>query len=259
MIALRRNPAPDEQDLNVPRCLFEALGIDVFQGLPFEQRVAVPRQGAEGDDAAAQELARANRARAAPRAASRSWSARSTRSSRAPPACASTSRARTARIPGWLDVTGIIAGTGFNKSALTLPLLRRLVEHYDVPIDDGPHQAAQPTAACPASTATDSRLCMMGLTANNVIPHGDTIAGLKYIGRRFVADCARAERPAQATRSRAACDAAVARARDAAGDPHRPAHGAARLAMCPTVLGRDRDAHRHPHRPRHPGRDPLAR
>jgi hypothetical protein len=33
----------------------------------------------------------------------------------------------------------------------------------------------------------------MGLTANNVIPHGDTIAGLKYIGRRFVADVARAE------------------------------------------------------------------
>jgi hypothetical protein len=27
-----------------------------------------------------------------------------------------------------------------------------------------------------------------------VIPHGDSIAGLKYIGRRFVSDCARAER-----------------------------------------------------------------
>ena len=40
----------------------------------------------------------------------------------------------------------------------------------------------------------DSRLCAMGLIANNVIPHGDTIAGLKYIGRRFVADCARAEK-----------------------------------------------------------------
>src|SRR4029453_7253844 len=40
VIALRRNPAPDEQDLNVPRCLFEALGIDVFQGLSFEERVA---------------------------------------------------------------------------------------------------------------------------------------------------------------------------------------------------------------------------
>ena len=34
----------------------------------------------------------------------------------------------------------------------------------------------------------------MGLLANNVIPHGDTIAGLKYVARRFVTDCARAER-----------------------------------------------------------------
>jgi hypothetical protein len=34
----------------------------------------------------------------------------------------------------------------------------------------------------------------MGLLANNVIPHGDTIAGLKYVGRRFVTDCASAER-----------------------------------------------------------------
>jgi hypothetical protein len=28
-----------------------------------------------------------------------------------------------------------------------------------------------------------------------VITHGDTIAGLKYIGRRFVADCYAAEKP----------------------------------------------------------------
>ena len=35
--------------------------------------------------------------------------------------------------------------------------------------------------------------------ANNVIPHGDTIAGLKYVGRRFVADCARAERVRERT------------------------------------------------------------
>ena len=34
---------------------------------------------------------------------------------------------------------------------------------------------------------------LLGLIANNVILHGDTIAGLKFIGRRFVADCARAE------------------------------------------------------------------
>ena len=33
----------------------------------------------------------------------------------------------------------------------------------------------------------------MGLLANATIPHGDTIAGLKYVGRRFVMDCAEAE------------------------------------------------------------------
>ncbi len=36
---------------------------------------------------------------------------------------------------------------------------------------------------------------MMGLTANSVIPHGDTIAGLKYIGRRFVGDVYEADPP----------------------------------------------------------------
>jgi hypothetical protein len=35
----------------------------------------------------------------------------------------------------------------------------------------------------------------MGIHANAVITHGDTIAGLKYIGRRFVADCFEAEKP----------------------------------------------------------------
>ena len=38
-VALRRNPHPDEQDLNVPRCLFDGSGIDAFQGLSFEERV----------------------------------------------------------------------------------------------------------------------------------------------------------------------------------------------------------------------------
>ena len=33
----------------------------------------------------------------------------------------------------------------------------------------------------------------MGISANTVVPNGDTIAGLKYIARRFVGDVARAE------------------------------------------------------------------
>jgi hypothetical protein len=51
-----------------------------------------------------------------------------------------------------------------------------------------------PNCGVPGLDRPDSRLAAMGLLANNVIPHGDTIAGLKYVGRRFVADCARAER-----------------------------------------------------------------
>jgi hypothetical protein len=95
--------------------------------------------------------------------------------------------------PGWLDVTGVTAGTGFNKSAFTIPLLRRLIEHYQVPVADG-RMKLQSNCGVPGLDRPESRLCCMGLIANNVIPHGDTIAGLTYIGRRFVADCARAEK-----------------------------------------------------------------
>jgi hypothetical protein len=76
---------------------------------------------------------------------------------------------------------------------LATPLLRRLVEHYRLPVQDG-RIPLRTNCGVPGLDREDSRLCVMGLTANNVIPHGDTIAGLKYIARRFVADCARAER-----------------------------------------------------------------
>ncbi len=95
--------------------------------------------------------------------------------------------------PGWLDVTGVTAGTGFNKSVLTLPLIRRLVEFYKVPVVEG-RLRLQTNCGVPGLDLPESRLCCMGLIANNVIPHGDTIAGLKFIARRFVSDCARAEK-----------------------------------------------------------------
>jgi hypothetical protein len=95
--------------------------------------------------------------------------------------------------PGWLDVTGVIAGTGFSKNVLTVPLLRRLIEHYDLPVDQG-RIKLRTNCGVPKLDLDESRLCTMGIFANTIIPHGDTIAGLKYIGRRFVADCARAER-----------------------------------------------------------------
>ena len=38
-ISLRRNLEPDDQDLNVPRCLFDGSGIDAFEALSFEKRL----------------------------------------------------------------------------------------------------------------------------------------------------------------------------------------------------------------------------
>ena len=98
-IALRRNPAPDEQDLNVPRCLFESLGIDAFAGLPFEAARAVPGQRPEGHHAEAAQLAGAHRARAQ-RGALRGAAGRDRHGrARARRACACTSPAATARTP----------------------------------------------------------------------------------------------------------------------------------------------------------------
>jgi hypothetical protein len=192
VIALRRNPMPDEQDLNVPRCLFEALGIDAFQGLSFDDRLAF--------------LGRSLRGTSPQR---RSWLERVERGRRegrfdeaigeivevepGPAGLRVHLHAPDGADLGRLDVTGIVAGTGFNKNALALPLLRRLAEFYGVPIEGG-RIRLETNCGVPPLDREDSRLCMMGLNASSVVPHGDTIAGLKYIGRRFVADCARAER-----------------------------------------------------------------
>ena len=64
--------------------------------------------------------------------------------------------------PGWLDVTGVVAGTGFNKSVLTLPLLRRL--------DRALRPARRRTGACScARTAACPGLDRAGLAA---VPDG---------------------------------------------------------------------------------------
>jgi hypothetical protein len=192
-IALQRNPTPDEQDLNVPRCLFDGSGIDAFQGLEFDQRIDF--------------LGRALRGTAPQR---RGWAERVRRASAegrfeevfgnisaiepGPSGLRVNIELLNGTDTGPLDVTGVTCGTGFNKSALTLPVLRRLVQTYDVPV----HRERirlKTNCGVPPLDREDSRLCMMGINANTVVPNGDTIAGLKYIARRFVGDCFRAERP----------------------------------------------------------------
>lgn len=192
VISLLRNPAPDEQDLNTPRCFFEAFGIDAFQELSFEDRVAFlgsilkgtsPRRRGwidvveEGiaQDRFDQLIGEIDEIKAGPAG------------------LAVHASSKHGEDPGWLDVTGVVCGTGFVRSALAIPLIRRLVEQYRLPVEDG-RLVLRSNCGVPRLDLEESRLCVMGLLANSVIPHGDTIAGLKYVGRRFVVDCADAER-----------------------------------------------------------------
>ncbi len=192
VLALTRNPIPDEQDLNVPRCLFEALGIDLFQGATFDERIALLGAVLKGTHPRRQGwLERIERGRSEGRFDQAIGEIAAVE--RGPAGLRVNVTSRHGQDAGWLDVTGIICPTGFNKSALTLPLIRRLVEHYGVPVEGG-RIKLRSNCGLPGLDRPDSRLCMMGINANSVIPHGDTIAGLKYIARRFVADVARAER-----------------------------------------------------------------
>ena len=190
-LAVTRSPEPETQDLNVPRCLFESRGIDAYVSLPFDQRIRFLGEVLRGS-----------------RPDRRSWLSRieeGEQQGRFAAAVGEIAEVQTGSAglrvhvtsrhgddPGWLDVTGITAGTGFNKSVLTIPLMLRIVEFYNVPVVDG-RMKLQTNCGLPGLDQPDSRLCCMGLIANNIIPHGDTIAGLKFIARRFVSDCARAE------------------------------------------------------------------
>jgi hypothetical protein len=192
VLALTHNPQPETQDLNVPRCLFESRGIDAYVSLPFDERVKFLGEVLRGTRPdRVQWLTRIEQGEKEGR-----FAALVGEIDEILPGAAGLRvhvSSRQGEDPGWLDVTGITAGTGFNKSVLTIPLLRRLIEFYKVPVFDG-RIRLQTNCGVPGLDRLDSRLCCMGLIANNVIPHGDTIAGLKFIARRFVADCARAEK-----------------------------------------------------------------
>ena len=121
-IALRRNPQPDEQDLNVPRCLFDGSGIDAFQGLSFDERVDFLGRALRGtspqrrgwaekikkgrDEGRFEEVDRQRRPSIEP----------------GPAGLQVRLKLLDGTDPGELDVTGVVCGTGFVKSALALPV-----------------------------------------------------------------------------------------------------------------------------------------
>jgi hypothetical protein len=191
-IALRRNPHPEDQDLNVPRCLFDGSGIDAFQGLSFDQRLeflgqalrgTAPNRRAwnaiirEGRDAGMYEEVIGNVTDIQPGPAGLRVKLRLYDGTDVPE----------------IDVTGIVAGTGFVKSAFSIPVVRRLCQTYGVPVERE-RLKLKTNCGVPPLDRPDSRLCAMGLISNTVVPNADTIAGLKYQARRFVGDCQRAER-----------------------------------------------------------------
>ncbi len=189
-IALRRNPEPEEQDLNVPRCLFDGSGIDAFQGLSFDQRVDFLGKALRGTSPARRGWA--EKVRRAREHGQFEEAIGEVTEIRPGPAGL---RVQLRLLNGFLselDLTGIVCGTGFVKSTFSLPLLRRLAQTYGVPVERE-RIKLKTNCGVPPLDRDDSRLCMMGLNANTVVPNGDTIAGLKYIARRFVGDAARAE------------------------------------------------------------------
>jgi hypothetical protein len=190
-VALRRNPTPEERDLNLPRCLLDGSGIDAFQSLDFDQRIdllgQVLRGSAPGRKGWAERVAAAKQ-----EGRFEEVIGEIKRIEASPSGLRLQIFLLDGTPPTELEVTGVVCATGFVKSALSLPLLRRLVEAYGIPVQ---RERIRLKSNCgiPPLDRSDSRLCMMGMNASSVVPNGDTIAGLKYIARRFVADVCSAE------------------------------------------------------------------
>lgn len=189
-IALRRNAEPEDQDLNVPRCLFDGSGIDHFQAMTFDQRVDFLARSLRGTSPARRNwAAKIRQGQSEGRFEEVIGEATSIQSG---PGGLLVDLELRAGGTYQLETTGITCATGFVKSAFSIPLLRRLVQVYDVPVARE-RMMLKSNCGVPPLDRDDSRLCMMGLNASTVVPNGDTIAGLKYIARRFAGDCARAE------------------------------------------------------------------
>ena len=192
-LALTRNAQPETQDLNVPRCLFESIGIDAYTQLPFDQRIEFLGEVLRGTrperrewlcriqhgqnegrfDAVVGEIDKIEPGRAGLRVYVKSAHGED------PGLARRDRRGRRHRVQQvGADASRCCGGWSSSTRSRSSTVAFRLQTNCGVPGLDRP----------------ESRLCCMGLIANNVIPHGDTIAGLKFIARRFVADCARAEK-----------------------------------------------------------------
>ncbi len=157
VLALTRNPQPETQDLNVPRCLFESIGIDAYTQLPFEERIQFLGQVLRGTRPERREwLARIEAGQKEGR-----FDALVGEIDKVEPGRAGLRvyvKSAHGEDPGWLDVTGVTAGTGFNKSVLDAsadPAAGRVLQGAR---RRGSHPAADELRRARASTGR-SRVC----------------------------------------------------------------------------------------------------
>jgi hypothetical protein len=191
-IALRRTPQPDDQDLNVPRCYFEALGIDEFQELTLQQRLDILNKVLKGTTPERRQWQHLM-AEGYQKGTFREIVGEVRTIQPGPEGLLVDIALRDGGTTGPLHITGIACATGFAKGARAVPIFARLIDRYNVPMV-GNRMALLNNCGIPPLDRPESRMCTIGIHANVVVPNGDTIAGLKYISRRFAADCLRAER-----------------------------------------------------------------
>ena len=206
-IAVQRTAAGQE-DLTAPRCLFEALGIDAYQGVSAPDRLRVRQRVLRSATAASTGWhRRISEAIAAGRF--REVVGEITRVAPGGEGVVAACDLRGGGSTGDLHVTGITSATGFDPDPAHVPLLARLIARY-APPRVGPRLALAPNCGVPGVDMPDSRLCVTGFHAVVAVPHADTLAGLKYVARRFAEDVMRAEGtprrgPLGRVRAQAAC------------------------------------------------------
>jgi hypothetical protein len=182
VVALHRSPLRRQQ-LNAPRCMFSAAGIDAYRRLAPDERLAWLRAAGGSFPWRWQWEWRIWRARRAGRFTSRQGEL-------ARIACRQDDQAGTHPLAlrladgDTLAADRMVFATGFRADAAGHPLVRRLVAEYGVACEGGmlrpDDDFTLPPLSCP-----QSRLAVVGTLARWALPVADTFFGMKYAARRI--------------------------------------------------------------------------
>ncbi len=182
--AIWRQP-PLHQPLNVPRCLFNAAGLDAYRRLPPEGRLAVLRQLGTGSYPWRPSWER------------QLWQARRQGRLREYAGELQAVRAHEGRLAlglaGTVGENGgqrtliadrLVVATGFIGEACAHPLVARLVADYALPLVAG-HLPVADDMTLPPLSRPDSVLAVSGMLALWAYPAADSFAGMKVAARAF--------------------------------------------------------------------------